>query len=102
MTEFVVIARYRARAGSEARVAAALRAMTRPSKAEPGNLDYQVMRDPRNPAVFMLFERYEDEAAFRAHLTTEHFATWLQEQVLPNLEERTRFDLIPLGRDAGS
>jgi quinol monooxygenase YgiN len=70
--------------------------MLRPSRAEPGNLDYQVLRDPQTPGVFMLFERYADEAAFHAHLATEHFATWLKGQVLPNLAERTRFDLVPL------
>jgi quinol monooxygenase YgiN len=97
--EFVVIARYKARAGEEGRVEAALTSMAEPSRAEPGNLDYQVLRDPQSPGVFMLFERYVDEAAFRAHVATEHFATWLKAQVLPNLDERTRFDLVPLGSD---
>jgi quinol monooxygenase YgiN len=98
-TEFAVIARYKARAGAEDRVAAALAHMTGPSRNEPGNLDYQVLRDPHEPGVFMLFERYRDETAFRAHLATDHFATWLTGQVLPNLDERTRFDLVPLGPD---
>jgi quinol monooxygenase YgiN len=94
--EFVVIARYRARAGEESRVEAALKEMCEPTRAEPGNLDYQVMRDPGQSGVFVLYERYTDEAAFQAHLATEHFATWLRGQVLPFLEERTRFDLTPL------
>jgi quinol monooxygenase YgiN len=97
--EFVVIARYRARPGKEGRVEAALRKMAAPSRAEPGNLDYQVLRDPHQPGVFMLFERYVDEVAFRAHLATEHFASWLKGQVLPNLDERARFDLVPVESD---
>jgi len=97
--EFVVIARYKARAGAEGQVEAALRNMLRPTRAEPGNLDYQVFRDPQSPGVFVLFERYTGEDAFRAHLDTGHFATWLKGQVLPNLDERTRFDLVPLGPD---
>jgi hypothetical protein len=68
--EFVVIARYRARPGAEGRVEAGLRNMLGPTRA-----------------------------AFRAHLDTGHFATWLKGQVLPNLDERTRFDLVPLGPD---
>jgi hypothetical protein len=36
-------------------------------------------------------------AQYRAHLATEHFATWLKGQVLPNLDERARFDLVPAG-----
>ena len=95
--EFVVIVRYKARAGAESGVEAALKEMRKPSRAEPGNLDYQVMRHPGQPGVFVLYERYTDEVAFQAHLATEHVATWLRGQVLPFLEERTRLDLVPLG-----
>jgi quinol monooxygenase YgiN len=95
--EFVVIAQYKARAGQEDRVEAALKNMREPSRAEPGNLDYQVLRDPRQRAVFVLYERYADEAAFAAHQATEHFGTWLKGQVLPLLDERFRLDLTPLG-----
>lgn len=95
--EFVVIAHYRAQDGEEDRVAAALRNMVEPTRAEPGNLDYQVLRDPGQRGVFMLFERYADEAAFQAHLATPHFARWLSGEVLPSLAGRTRFDLVPLG-----
>jgi len=95
--EFVVIAQYTVRPGEEDRVATALRNMRAPSRAEPGNLDYQVLRDPRQPGVFVLYERYADEAAFQAHLATEHFSTWLKGEVLPNLAGRTRLDLAPLG-----
>jgi len=38
------------RAGDEAQVANALRNMVAPTRAEPGNLDYQVFRDPKDPA----------------------------------------------------
>lgn len=96
--EFVVIAQYRTRAGEEARVEAALGAMVEPTRAEPGNLDYQVFRDPDDPSLFVLFERYADEGAFDAHRETPHFATWLAGQVLPALDHRIRLDLVPLGR----
>src|ERR1700758_590801 len=86
--ECVVIARYRARTGEEGRVEEALRKMVEPTRAEPGNLDYQVFRDPGQPAVFVLFERYADEAAFDAHRASPHFAAWLSGQVLPSLDER--------------
>ncbi len=94
--EFVVIAQYRARAGEEGRVEEALRRMVEPTRAEPGNLDYQVFRDPGQPAVFVLFERYADAAAFDAHRASPHFTTWLSGQVLSSLDERTRLDLVPL------
>ena len=94
--EFVVIAQYRARAGEEGRVEQGLRKMVEPTRAEPGNLDYQVFRDPGQPAVFVLFERYADAAAFDAHRASPHFTAWLSGQVLPSLAERTRLDLVPL------
>jgi quinol monooxygenase YgiN len=95
--EFVVIAHYKTRAGEQDRVEAALRNMREPSRAEPGNLDYQVLRDPRQPEVFVLYERYVDEAAFDAHRATAHFDAWVNRQVLPFLAERTRLDLAPIG-----
>jgi quinol monooxygenase YgiN len=94
--EFVVIARYRVRAGEEDRVEAALGEMVEPTRAEPGNLDYQVFRDPKDPSLFVLFERYADEAAFDAHRATPHFSVWLAGQVLPALDDRIRLDLVPL------
>ena len=94
--EFVVIAQYRARAGEADRVAAALREMVAPTRAEPGNLDYQVFRDPADPSLFVLFERYADSGAFDAHRAAPHFATWLAGVVLPALAGRVRLDLVPL------
>jgi len=94
--EFVVIAQYRVRAGEEDKVEAALRAMVAPTRAERGNLDYQVFRDPGDPAFFVLYERYADAAAFEEHKGSEHFATWLAGQVLPRLADRIRLDLVPL------
>src|SRR5215469_9420341 len=56
--DFVVVAQYRAREGEAERVAEALRNMVAPTRAEPGNLDYQVFRDPKDPSQFVLYERY--------------------------------------------
>lgn len=94
--EFVVIARYRAREGEAARVAEALGNMVAPTRAEPGNLDYQVFRDPEDRSLFVLFERYADSGAFEAHRATPHFAAYLAGIVLPSLADRVRFDLVPL------
>jgi quinol monooxygenase YgiN len=93
---FVVVAQYRVRAGEEAKVANALRNMVAPTRAEPGNLGYQVFRAPEDPSLFVLFERYTDESAFEAHLASPHFGTWLKGQVLPSVADRIRLDLVPL------
>lgn len=94
--EFAVVVRYKAREGEIGRVEAALKNMLEPSRAEPGNLDYQVLRDPGDPSVFVLVERYTDEAAFVAHKSSPHFDRWLKGEVLPHLVERTPFFGVPL------
>jgi quinol monooxygenase YgiN len=98
--EFVVIAQYRVRAGEEDKVAAALREMVAPTRAEPGNLDYQVFRDPADRSLFAVFEKYADAAAFDAHRASGHFATWLAGQALPALAGRVRLDLVPINMEA--
>lgn len=99
--EFVVVVRYKAREGESGRVEAALKNMLVPSRAEPANLDYQVLRDPEDPSVFMLYERYTDEAGFEAHRSSAHFEKWLKGEVLPYLEERMPFFGVPLFPHAG-
>jgi (4S)-4-hydroxy-5-phosphonooxypentane-2,3-dione isomerase len=42
-------------------------------KAEPGCRQFDVCRDPADPALFVLYERYDDEAAVQAHLRSAHF-----------------------------
>jgi hypothetical protein len=60
------------------------------------NWDYQVFRDPREPSLFVLFERYADERAFDPHRASPHFVRWLAQVVLPALDHRVRLDLVPL------
>ena len=49
------------------------------SRKEPGNLRFDVMRQNDNPLRFALYEVYRDEAAFKAHQQTEHYARWRRE-----------------------
>lgn len=92
-----MVVRYTARDSEVPRVEAALKNMLEPSRAEPGNIDYQVFRDPKDPAVFVLAERYADEAAFEAHRSSAHFQKWVIGEVMPCLTERVPFFGVPLG-----
>jgi (4S)-4-hydroxy-5-phosphonooxypentane-2,3-dione isomerase len=47
--------------------------------AEPGCRVFDVCRDPADATRFLLYELYDDEAAFRAHLATPHFESFDQE-----------------------
>lgn len=40
---------------------------------EPGCLVFDVMQDRSQPDLVWLYEVYEDEAAFEAHMRTAHF-----------------------------
>jgi (4S)-4-hydroxy-5-phosphonooxypentane-2,3-dione isomerase len=54
--------------------AQAIAANARASVAnEPGCHQFDVCRDPMEPALFFLYELYEDEAAIAAHLASAHF-----------------------------
>jgi (4S)-4-hydroxy-5-phosphonooxypentane-2,3-dione isomerase len=42
-------------------------------ETEPGCRQFDVCRDAAEPALFFLYELYDDEAAIQAHLETAHF-----------------------------
>jgi autoinducer 2-degrading protein len=42
-------------------------------KTEPGCRQFDVCADPARPREVFLYEIYDDEAAFKAHLQTAHF-----------------------------
>jgi quinol monooxygenase YgiN len=84
---YVVTAKWRARAGKEGRLREVCEAMTEPSRAEPGNLFYQVHTSPDDPQLFYLYEQYEDEAGYQAHMDSEHFTRMVKEEAIPDLLE---------------
>ncbi|HKI92230.1 MAG TPA: putative quinol monooxygenase [Gaiellaceae bacterium] len=64
---------------SRDRFLAAIRAQAEASLAEePGCLRFDVCAVEDDPARFVLYEVYADEAAFEAHGHTPHFARWRQ------------------------
>jgi autoinducer 2-degrading protein len=87
---YVVIARYTVRPGEEEAVETALRAMTPLSRAEPGCVAYQAQRSLDNPSVFVLYESYVDEGAYKAHAETAHFKRYVLEDAVPRLVSRDR------------
>jgi len=62
-------------------------------ETEPGCRQFDVCRDPADPGVFFLYELYDDEAAFQAHLRTPHFAemerasaSWVEAKTIRKLQ----------------
>ena len=87
---FAVSARWVARAGEEDRVAAVFEKLAPASRAEPGNILYQLHRDPDDPRVFFIYEQYVDRAAFDAHAASAHFQEHAVGEGIPLLESRER------------
>ncbi|MFI5953039.1 putative quinol monooxygenase [Cryptosporangium sp. NPDC051539] len=87
---YVVSAIWTAADGNEKEVLAALTELAPLSRQEPGNRHYQAYQDPAEPLVFRLFEVYDDEAGYQAHVDSEHFRRLAFGTAIPLLENRER------------
>jgi len=76
--ELFIFARFHAREGDEAAVAAALRDVIVPTRAEPGCLAINAFRSVRDPSLFYLHSRWIDETAFDIHAELPHTVAFLQ------------------------
>jgi len=59
-------------------------------ETEPGCRTFDVLVDPKDRTRVMLYEVYDDEAAFEAHQKTTHFQKYLAEGI-PLLQSRDRY-----------
>ena len=73
---------------------ALLDGMVVPSRAEPGNLQYDLWQDHADAGRFVLEELYRDDAAVAAHHATPHFEKYSAK--VNDLAERTFMMLDPL------
>lgn len=82
-----IVAVLTARPGKAEALEALLAGMLGPSRAEPGNLRYDLWRDQADPSRLVLDELYVDNDAIAAHRATPHFANYLAH--INDLAERT-------------
>jgi autoinducer 2-degrading protein len=54
----------------------AIRANHEASVGEPGNLRFDILQSAEDPARFVAYEAYRDEAAAKAHKETAHYLAW--------------------------
>jgi (4S)-4-hydroxy-5-phosphonooxypentane-2,3-dione isomerase len=59
------------------------------ARKEPGCKQFDVLQDSKDKAKVMLYEVYNDEAAFETHQQTPHFKKYVAEAV-PLLASRER------------
>ncbi|MEW6442233.1 MAG: putative quinol monooxygenase [bacterium] len=72
-----VIAKIRIREGKMDTVMKVLNEFLPHVAKEPGTLFYTFNRDPANPNLLVVLERYRDQAAFQAHATSPHMAEFM-------------------------
>jgi quinol monooxygenase YgiN len=91
-----IVARYKAQPGKGGTVAEVLSKHVAATRAEPGCLHFDAFRSTEEGDEFVLFERYDDEAALEAHRSSPHFVEYVQGRIVPLLAERTwhRYDEV--------
>ena len=95
MADYVrVMAILTARPGKAAALRALLDTMIALSRAEAGNLRYDLWADHSSPDSFVLDELYTDSAANEAHRASPHFQNYLSK--IGDLAERTALALDPV------
>src|SRR5690348_14155536 len=87
--EVAIVVHYQAMAGKGDEVAALLARHAAATRAEPGNLDFVALRLTEDPDAFVLYERYENQAAFQAHTASRHYEGIAVARIRPLLADRT-------------
>ena len=87
--EVAIVVHYQAMAGQGDEVAALLARHAAATRAEPGNLDFVALRLTEDPDAFVLYERYENQAAFEAHTASPHYEGIAVARIRPLLADRT-------------
>ena len=76
--ELFIFARFHARQAQDEVVAAALRAVITPTRAEAGCLAIDAFRSTRDHRLFYIHSRWIDDAAFERHATLPHTVKFIQ------------------------
>ena len=86
----LIVAQWEAREGEADKVAAILDRFLPEAQREEGAKLFLISRARENPAQFLFYELFRDEAAFKAHQESAHFKTYIAGQALPLLAKRER------------
>lgn len=86
----LVVAQWEAKEGEAERVAEILRGFLPEAQSEPGVKLFLIGRGTENPAQFLFYELFRDEAAFKAHQESAHFKAYIAGKALPLLAKRER------------
>lgn len=68
-----VVATMKVKAGSEAQFEELISKLVAQTRQEPGTRRYQLFRSVEEPSTYLMYEQYEDKAAFESHSSSDHF-----------------------------
>lgn len=86
----LVVAQWEAKEGQADKVAGILDRFLPGAQSDPGTELFLIGRNKENPAQFLFYELFRDEAAFKAHQDSANFKTYIADQALPLLAKRER------------
>ena len=86
----LVVAQWEAKEGQADKVAAILDQFLPEAQKDPGAKLFLIGRNKDNPAQFLFYELFRDEAALKAHMESGYFKTYIAGQALPLLAKRER------------
>jgi quinol monooxygenase YgiN len=86
----LVVAQWEAKEGQAERVAGILDRFLPEAQRESGVKLFLIGRGKENPAQFLFYELFRDEAAFKAHQESAHFKNYIAGEALPLLAKRER------------
>jgi quinol monooxygenase YgiN len=86
----LVVAQWEAKEGQADKVAGILDRFLPEAQREPGAKLFLIGRSKDNPAQFLFYELFTDEAAFKAHQESAHFKNFIAGEALPLLAKRER------------
>ena len=86
----LVVAQWEAKEGEADKVAAILDRFLPEAQREEGAKLFMISRARENPAQFLFYELFRDEASFKSHQESAHFKTYIAGQALPLLAKRER------------
>jgi quinol monooxygenase YgiN len=86
----LVVAQWEAKEGEADKVASILDRFLPEAQREDGAKLFLISRSKENPAQFLFYELFRDEAAFKAHQDSAHFKTHIAGRALPLLAKRER------------
>ncbi len=79
-------AEFTARPGTEPAIARLVRELARRVRQEPGNLAFEASTLQTSPRRWFIYEVYQDDAAFHAHISAEYGAAF-NSALVPLIEE---------------